>query len=63
MIKDYLQLSHPSIKYVVLVGGDEVIPQRRVQDQTVLGNERAYADSSALKADSPLLAPCSTPWC
>ncbi len=44
------------VKYVVVVGGDDVIPQRRVQDQTVLGNERAYADSSWLKSTSPLLA-------
>ena len=47
---------HPSIKYVVLVGDDEVVPQHRVQDQTILGNERAYVQASYLKADSPLLA-------
>ena len=47
---------HPSIKYVVLVGSDEVVPQHRVQDETILGNERAYVQASYLKADSPLLA-------
>ena len=47
---------HPSIKYVVLVGSDDVIPQRRVQDGTVCGNERAYASDSWLKSSSPLLA-------
>ncbi len=55
LILGYLQ-SQPSIKYVVLVGDDEVIPQRRVPDGTVLSNERAYADFSALTSDSPLLA-------
>ena len=53
LILGYLQ-SQPSIKYVVLVGDDEVIPQRRVPDGTVLSNERAYADFSALTSDSPL---------
>ena len=48
--------AHPSIKYVVLVGSDEVLPQHRVEDQTVLDNERDYVDSAGLKADSPLAA-------
>ena len=55
VIRPYLA-AHPSIKYVVLVGSDEVVPQRRVPDQTVLGNERAYADTAFLKTDSPLFA-------
>ena len=55
-ITDYLS-DHNSVKYVVLVGSDEIIPQRRVQDETVLGNEREYVDGGAfLKWDSPLLA-------
>ena len=54
--------AHPSIKYVVLVGSDKVIPQRRVQDQTVIGNEREYVNSSWLTATSPLAAAaCSSP--
>ena len=49
--------AHDTVKYVVLVGSDEVVPQRRVQDETVLGNEREYVDAGAfLKYDSPLLA-------
>ncbi|HJW76162.1 MAG TPA: FG-GAP-like repeat-containing protein [Thermoleophilia bacterium] len=43
-----------SVKYVVLVGSDHVVPQRRVQDQTVLGNERAYADTAFLATNSSL---------
>ena len=54
-IESYLA-DHPSIKYVVMVGSDDVIPQRRVQDQTVVGNERAYADDAGLKANSALFA-------
>ena len=48
--------AHPSIKYVVLVGSDEIVPQMRVPDQTVTGNERAYADDSCLRASSPVVA-------
>jgi len=53
VIRGYLT-ANPTIKYVVIVGSDEVVPQRRVQDQTVIGNERSYADSSLLKNDSAL---------
>ena len=45
---------HPSIKYVVLVGSDDVVPQRRVPDQTVFANEGLYAAESALNIDSTL---------
>ena len=55
-IGQYLS-THDTVEYVVLVGSDEVVPQRRVQDETVLGNEREYVDAGAfLKYDSPLLA-------
>ena len=47
---------HPSIRYVVLVGGDEILPQRRVTDQTVLCNERSYVRDAGLNPDSSLLA-------
>ena len=54
-IQRYLN-GHPTIRYVVLVGSDEVVPQRRVPDQTIVGNEAAYASSSGLFKTSPLLA-------
>ena len=54
-VQQYLA-AHDTIKYVVIVGSDDVIPQRRVQDQTVIGNERGYADVSWLYNDSPQLA-------
>ena len=43
-------------EYVVLVGSDRVIPQRRIKDQTVVSNELYYAQDSLLKVDSPLAA-------
>jgi hypothetical protein len=46
---------HTSIKYVVLVGSDEAIPQRRVPDQTVIGNELSYAWDAGLNIDSAIL--------
>ena len=45
---------YPSIKYVVLVGSDEVIPQRRVQDETTLSNEAEYLERSSLVQREPL---------
>ncbi len=46
----------PSIQYqyVVLVGSDDVIPFRRVPDETIISNERSYLMSSFLKPGSPL---------
>jgi len=44
----------PSIEYVVFVGNDDIIPYRRVPDETVIGNEQYYIMSSFLKPGSPL---------
>ncbi|MDP3062880.1 MAG: PKD domain-containing protein, partial [Chloroflexota bacterium] len=52
-IQSYLA-SHPGIQYVVLVGSDDVIPHRRVPDETVISNERYYLSGAFLKAGSPL---------
>ncbi|MBI4297409.1 MAG: hypothetical protein HY676_02625, partial [Chloroflexi bacterium] len=54
IIQDYLN-AHPSIEFVVLVGSDDVIPHRRVPDETNF-NERMYALNSFLKWGSPLLS-------
>ena len=55
-IMTYLE-DHPEIEYVVLVGSDEIVPSRRVNDEAVLGNESYYAERGAyLTYDSPLLA-------
>ncbi|MDP2731099.1 MAG: hypothetical protein Q8O55_11560 [Dehalococcoidales bacterium] len=43
-----------TIEYIVLVGSDDVIPYRRVPDETVISNERFYIRSAFLKAGSPL---------
>ena len=54
-IRAYVE-AHPTIKYVVLVGSDEIIPQHRVPDRTAIGNEADYVDSSGLKSDSAIVA-------
>ena len=45
-----------SIRYVVIVGSDDVIPYRRVPDVTIVGNESSYAISSLLRPGSPLFS-------
>ena len=41
---DTLQTTAPNVKYIVLVGGDDVIPFARVPDETQVANEIGYAD-------------------
>ena len=38
----------PELRSIVLIGPDEVLPQARVQDRTVIGNESDYADDATL---------------
>lgn len=52
---DYLAQNR-SIECVLIVGDDDVVPFRRVKDETVISNERYYAESSFLYYDSPLMA-------
>ena len=54
-IQAYLA-AHPTIEYVVLVGSDEIVPQYRVQDETVLANEQDYFPRSWLKARGAVAA-------
>jgi hypothetical protein len=35
--------AYPELQYLVLVGGDRIIPQRRLRDATLIANERRYA--------------------
>ena len=42
------------LKYIVIVGGDDIIPQGRLGDFTVAANEAGYADS--VDPNSPLYA-------
>ena len=44
----------PSIQYVVIAGGGDIIPQRRVPDETIIGNESNYALDALLNPSSPL---------
>jgi len=41
-------------RYLVFAGNDDVIPHRRVPDETVIGNESLYAVDSFLMPGSPL---------
>ena len=34
--------AYPEVKYIVVIGGDTIIPHRRIQDTTYVGNERTY---------------------
>ncbi|NNC75190.1 MAG: hypothetical protein HKN93_06725 [Acidimicrobiia bacterium] len=44
LVDDYRSL-HPTIENVVVVGGDEMIPQFRVPDEVYLSNENTYAST------------------
>ncbi|MBI4333784.1 MAG: PKD domain-containing protein, partial [Chloroflexi bacterium] len=55
IVQGYLR-SKPTIQNVVIVGSDDVVPHRRVPDETVIGNERYYLRSSYLKLGSPLFS-------
>ena len=46
----------PTIQYVVLAGDDDVIPQRRIPDETIVGNEANYLVDALLKPGSPLFS-------
>ena len=48
--------ANESIRYVVLVGSDDIVPFRRVPDETTISSERFYLMGSFLKAGSPLFA-------
>ena len=52
-IQDYLNL-HDAIKYVVIMGNDDITPFFRSPDETSIGNERQYALSSYIKPGSPI---------
>jgi hypothetical protein len=47
---------NPGIQYVVLAGDDDVIPQRRIPDETIVGNEANYLVDALLKPGSPLFS-------
>jgi PKD repeat protein len=46
----------PTIEHVVLAGHDDVIPQRRIPDETIIGNEANYLVDALLKPGSPLFS-------
>ena len=47
---------HENIQYVVIAGGDGIVPFRRAPDETVISNERYYLMGSFLKPGSPLFS-------
>src|SRR5690606_7836985 len=36
--------AYPNLENIVLVGGDEMLPHRRVVDSTLVANQRRYVD-------------------
>jgi hypothetical protein len=42
---DTLSASAPNLKYIVVVGGDDIVPFGRVPDNTEIANERTYRES------------------
>ncbi len=50
------ELAAHDYEHVVVVGGDDVIPFRRVVDETKFANETQYATTSFLEAGQPLFA-------
>ena len=47
---------NPSIRYVVLVGNDRIVPFSRLIDQTIIGNEQNYRNQSFLVPPSATLS-------
>ena len=45
-----------NIQYVVIVGGHNIVPFRRVPDETVISNERYYLMGAFLNPGSPLFS-------
>jgi hypothetical protein len=37
--------AYPNLEYLVIVGGDRVIPHRRIRDEALIANERHYTDT------------------
>src|SRR5206468_2441462 len=44
-VLDGVRQTYPNVEYVVLVGGDDVVPSARIDDLTTLSNENGYAES------------------
>ncbi len=55
-VEDDDSLTPTGIDYVVIVGNDDIIPFRRVPDQTIISNERLYLLNSFLEPGSPLFS-------
>ena len=45
-----------AVEFVVFIGGDDIVPFRRVPDETTISSEKLYAQDSHLKPGSPLFA-------
>jgi PKD repeat protein len=55
-IREALRPYLSGVEYVVFVGDDDIVPYRRVPDETVVSNERDYVIDALLRPGSPLLA-------
>ena len=48
------EAQYSGVKYILFVGDDNIIPHRRVPDETVISNERLYVPESFLEPGSSL---------
>ena len=44
-VLDGIRAQRPTLKYVVILGGDDIVPQARLSDFTTLANEYEFADT------------------
>jgi hypothetical protein len=44
---DSIRAARPTLKYVVMVGADDIVPMARVPDNTQIANERGYSSTFA----------------
>ena len=54
--RDAIQARMAGVNYVVIAGGDNIVPHRRVPDETIVSNERDYVLDSFIKPGRPLFA-------
>lgn len=56
IVRDEIQARMGGIEYVVVAGSDNIVPHKRVPDETIVSNERDYVLDSFIKPGRPLFA-------
>jgi hypothetical protein len=49
-------MAYSNLKYMVIVGDDEIVPFRRIRDEAAISNERKYAEGIGIDTDSKLFS-------